>query len=370
MKTAATPISTTIADGIRATSQIFASVRGGGWVVVHDQMAVVRPGDHPRAVDRQRCEHEREEVQRRGEDRGDGQRRPVARLQAFQESVHSRPRREHAAKERPGALFLWIAEDLARRPFLEDHPFVEEADLVGDFAREVHLVRGDDHGHADLREVADELQDLAHELRIEGARDLVEQHQLGIHGERPHDRDALLLPAREAIGELLGLVEQADAVEQLVRARLGVVPRLPARLAWRERDVLEHGHVREQVVGLEDDADLLSQLVDVRLLGGQVVPVERDRAGVDRLEQVDAAEQRRLARAGGADQADDVVQAHLEADVLEHLVVDKRLPDVLDVHEAVVHAAARSRASRWRMMLSVKRARGIVRSTKKIAASV
>ena len=192
----------------------------------------------------------------------------------------------------------------------------------------------------------------------------------GIHRERPHDRDALLLPAREAIGELLGLVEQADAVEQLVGARLGLAPRLPARLARCERDVLQHRHVREQVVGLEDDADLLSQLVDVRLVDGQVLAVERDRAGVDRLEQVDAAEQRRLARARGADQADDVVQAHLEADVLEHLVVEEGLPDVLDVDEAVVHAAARSRASRWRIRLSVKRASGIVRSTKKMAASV
>ena len=37
---------------------------------------------------------------------------------------------------------------------------------------------------------------------------------------------------------------------------------------------------------------------------------------------------------------------------------------------SVAHWAARSRSSRWRMMLSVKRASGIVRITKKTAATV
>ena len=58
-------------------------------------------------------------------------------------------------------------------------------------------------------------------------------------------------------------------------------------------------------------------------------------------------------------------------DVRQHLVLAERLGDVLDLDEALVaHWAARSRSSRWRMMLSVKRASGIVRITKKTAATV
>ena len=99
--------------------------------------------------------------------------------------------------------------------------------------------------------------------------------------------------------------------------------------------------------------------------------VDRDRAGVDLLEQVDAAQQRRLARARGADQADDVVRTDVEADVRQHLVVAERLGDVLDLDEALgAHPAARSRSSRWRIRLSVKRASGIVRITKRTAATV
>ena len=104
-------------------------------------------------------------------------------------------------------------------------PAVEEADLVGDLARERHLVRRDDHRHPGLRQLADEVQDLCDELRVERARDLVEQHQLRLHRQSAHDRDALLLAAREPVGELVRLVEQADPTEQLARLRLRLVLR-------------------------------------------------------------------------------------------------------------------------------------------------
>ena len=66
-----------------------------------------------------------------------------------------------------------------------------------------------------LRELADEVQDLGDELRVERARDLVQQHQLRAHGEGAHDRDPLLLSAGEPVGELVGLLGEADALEQL-----------------------------------------------------------------------------------------------------------------------------------------------------------
>ena len=94
------------------------------------------------------------------------------------------------------------AEDLAGRPLLEDAAVVEEADLVGDVARERHLVGGDHHRHAARGELADHLEHLRDELGVERARHLVEEHQLRLHRERPHDRDALLLPAGEPIGVL------------------------------------------------------------------------------------------------------------------------------------------------------------------------
>ena len=45
------------------------------------------------------------------------------------------------------ARLRWRAEDLRRRPLLEDQALVEEADPIGDVAREPHLVGRDDHRH-------------------------------------------------------------------------------------------------------------------------------------------------------------------------------------------------------------------------------
>ena len=89
-------------------------------------------------------------------------------------------------------------------------------------------------------------------------------------------------------------------------------------------------HVREEVEGLEDDPDPAAHAVDVDAAGGDLLAADDDPARVDRLEQVDAAQERRLARAGGADQADDLVLGEREVDAAEHLELAERLVDALD----------------------------------------
>ena len=76
--------------------------------------------------------------------------------------------------------------------------------------------------------------------------------------------------------------------------------------------------MREQVVALEHHPDPTADRVGVEAGLADVDVVEEDLAVVDRLEQVDAAQQRALAGAGRADQADDVVRCDVEVDVVEH----------------------------------------------------
>ena len=86
---------------------------------------------------------------------------------------------------------------------------MEEAHAARDVAGEPHLVRRDQHRHPARRELADHVEHLRDELRVERARHLVEQQQLRLHRERADDRDALLLPAREPVGVLVALVARA-----------------------------------------------------------------------------------------------------------------------------------------------------------------
>ena len=62
---------------------------------------------------------------------------------------------------------------------------------------------------------------LVDEFGVERARRFVEQHHLGLHGERPGDRDALLLTARQAARVVVGAVGESDLGEELARQLLG-----------------------------------------------------------------------------------------------------------------------------------------------------
>jgi hypothetical protein len=83
--------------------------------------------------------------------------------------------------------------------------------------------------------------------------------------------------------------------------------------------------VREEIEGLEDHAEPAPDLHDVDGRVGDHLAVEQHVAVVDLLQQVDASQQRRLARAGRADQRDGVVLGHLEVDTAQDLGVAVRL---------------------------------------------
>ena len=122
---------------------------------------------------------------------------------------------------------------------------------------------GDQHRHPTGGELADHVQHLGHELRVEGARDLVEQEQVGLHRERPHDRDTLLLAARQPVRVGESLVGESEPLEELRRPAIGGRPVEAKDLARPERHVVQDAHVREQVERLEDDPDPAPDPVDV-----------------------------------------------------------------------------------------------------------
>ena len=97
--------------------------------------------------------------------------------------------------------------------------------------------------------------------------------------------------------------------------------------AKAERDVLEHGHVAEERVVLEDETDAAFADLPVR----RILAVEQHTPAVGRLEPCDDAQQRGLAAARRPEQRHELARTDLEADVTECREVAELLSDASDV---------------------------------------
>src|SRR5215475_5499967 len=136
-----------------------------------------------------------------------------------------------------------------------DPPVGEEHHPVG--VAGGHRVVGDhDDGLAELAHAAaEQVQDFRTGPGVEVAGGLVGEDDLWPSGQGARDGDPLLLPA----GQLRGAVPQPRA--QAHRVHDGAEPGLvggAARDVQREGDVVRRGEGGQQVVGLEDEADVVT----------------------------------------------------------------------------------------------------------------
>src|SRR5690242_7605699 len=144
--------------------------------------------------------------------------------------------------------------------------------------------------------------------------------------------------------------------------------------------VLHRGLVREEVEPLEHHPDLRALAGDARFrvldelpvplpVSDQVV-VHRDRPGVDLLQVVDAADERRLAGAGCADDADGFALRHGERNALQHLEPAEALVYVDRFHHCVGrHRAPRAQAPTG-VHAATSRSRKLSSSPRSLAASL
>src|SRR5262249_14780721 len=187
-------------------------------------------------------------------------------------------------------------------------------------------------------------QDLLGALRVEVARGLVRDQDLGVGHDRARDRHPLLLPARELARVVVGAVREAHDLERGERAL--------APLALRERGEQERqlhvlGRVqdRDQVVELEDEAHVVAAAGRERALGGwpDLGARDDDLARGRAVDARDQVEERRLARARGAHQGYELALGHLEVDAVEdHDLLAVPLVDLSDLRDAH-HRASRPR---------------------------
>ena len=190
---------------------------------------------------------------------------------------------------------------------------------------------------------------------IERAGRLVEQQRRRVHRQRARDRGALLLAARELVRAGARARGDADALEQRARSLGRLGDRNARDVHRRLDDVLEHRAMREQVPGLEHEADAAADRQQCAVAGAvrgsrgagrHLVAVDADRAGVGALEPVHAAEERGLAAARGSGERDDLTGADLERDAVEHDVRAKALAQAGDLDHAPPSRRSSRRASR------------------------
>ena len=216
------------------------------------------------------------------------------------------------------------------------------------------VVGGDDHGRARAVDAVDQLHDPDRGLGIEVARRLVGQQQRRVVHERPRDRDALLLAAGQLGRQVVELGRQADHAQDVRHLAADLLAALADHLK-RVGDVVVDRAVRQQLVVLEDRADVAAQVGHARARDVvELLARDRDLAlrGLELLhEQPDAG---RLAAAGGADEEDELPAPDPQRRALEaHRAAVVDLRHVVELHDGdVAPGRARTCAIGLRLRLS------------------
>ena len=200
--------------------------------------------------------------------------------------------------------------------------------LLGDLAAAHHghlvahqegllLVVGDEErGGVDRRQHPADLDpQLGAQRCVEVGEGLVQQDHRGARGQRPRERHALQLAARERGRHAVLEAGQAHQRERVGDARAAV------RGAPRQAvgDVAGDAHVREEGRVLEDHADAAPLGRDEGRRAGEDPVVDADLAGVGALQAGDAAQEGGLAAAARTEQGDQPARRHRQVDAPQHL---------------------------------------------------
>eukprot|EP01022_Parablepharisma_sp_SALTPOND_P021562 TRINITY_DN427_c3_g1_i1.p1 TRINITY_DN427_c3_g1~~TRINITY_DN427_c3_g1_i1.p1 ORF type:complete len:882 (+),score=278.44 TRINITY_DN427_c3_g1_i1:1771-4416(+) len=224
---------------------------------------------------------------------------------------------------------------------------IHEHHPVGHFTCKAQFMRDHDHGHAAPGKILHHRQHFAHQLRVQCRGRLVEQHQLGPHGQCAGNRHALLLATGKFRRIGIGLARQPHPGQQgqCLFLHIGATALLHHHRAFH--DVLQRRHVGEQVEALEHHAagqalagDLavrqFDQLVATPAIAQQFT-ADPDGTAVDAFQLVDAAQEGTLARAGGTDDAGHRAGLDLQVHALERVEAAIVFMDLMGHDHGTVH---------------------------------
>ena len=181
-------------------------------------------------------------------------------------------------------------------------------------------VVGDEHdGDAFLDQGGEQLEDARHVLHVEVAGGLVGEDEGGRADDGPGDGHALALAARELRGSVVKPVRHPHALQGDpggggVGFGVGVFA-----VQQRQRDILQDGEARQQVEGLEDEADAVGAVPrpPIGPEARDLLALEDDAAFRRRVHEAEDVHQGRLTRARGTEDRDKLAALKLQVDAGE-----------------------------------------------------
>ncbi len=169
-------------------------------------------------------------------------------------------------------------------------------------------------------DLLEDLHDLHGGLGVQRAGGLVGKEDVRVVDQGAGNGHALHLAAGHLIGLLVELIGEADLLQRL-RGAAAALRGGDARECQRELDVGEHALVRDEVIGLEDEADgVVAVGVPVavaEVFGG--LAVDNEVTGAVLVEAAYDVQQRRLAAAGVTENGHELVPAEAQAHALERV---------------------------------------------------
>src|SRR5713101_1343713 len=199
-----------------------------------------------------------------------------------------------------------------------DHPAVLELNKSMTIHGVALRMRDLNDGGAPVVEALEELHDFVALRGVEVAGGLVGEDELGILDDRASDANELLLAAGKLVGEEIFFADDVEAVEDIANQADALFVG-DIFVGERDFEIFEDGEIVDEVIALEDEADVgfvqLVAFLDVEFVDGLIVKIV---FAVPRaVEHADDAEQRGFSGTGRSHEGDEFAGLNVQGDAAE-----------------------------------------------------
>src|SRR4051794_33454387 len=229
-------------------------------------------------------------------------------------------------------LHVGVLHDGSRRAFADDLAGVEAHHALRETHHRLHDVLDHDDGDALLIQLEEDGEHLVHLAAREPGHRFVRDQQARPRRHGARQLELAQLDLRELLRLRVRLLREPHALQDFHRLIARLVILEVRDIGARHQQVLQHRHAVERTRHLEAARDAAARA----LVGGQTrhfLAVENDAARLVSERARDAVDERRLARAGRADEAEALARSDLQAHSRKSGEATEVLGDVLYFEE-------------------------------------